>query len=186
MQIEKTDVLYEGFERHLLLTVRLPAGETRTYQVDDHGSAACVLPYDEKRRVAALVLQLRAPLLFAGEFSPLLELPSGIIDTEDAETAARRETLEESGIELGSLELVASFWSMPGISTERLNLFLAPYSAADRVAPGGGLAHEGEDITVVELPLSELARMADGGELLDLKTFAAVQTLRLRAPALFR
>ncbi len=36
-----------------------------------------------------------------------------------------------------------------------------------------------------EFDLSELAGMADRGELLDMKAFALVQTLRLRHPALF-
>ena len=76
-------------------------------------------------------------------------------------------------------------WSIPGSSTERINLYLAPYAASDRIGDGGGLDHEHENITVVERPLAELARMADGGEIDDLKTLALVQTLRLRRPDLF-
>ena len=76
-------------------------------------------------------------------------------------------------------------WSMPGISTERMALYLAPFSAADRVSAGGGLATEHESISVAEVPLAELARLADAGHLADLKTLALVQTLRLRRPDLF-
>ncbi len=75
---------------------------------------------------------------------------------------------------------------MPALSTERAHLFLATYHAGDRVAAGGGLAHEGEDIDVVELPLAELASMIDTGERLDLKVLFLVQILRLRRPDLFR
>jgi hypothetical protein len=74
---------------------------------------------------------------------------------------------------------------MPGISTETIHLFLAAYSATDRVAAGGGLEAENEEIDVVEMALAELAAMADAGRLGDLKTLALVQSLRLRRPELF-
>jgi hypothetical protein len=74
---------------------------------------------------------------------------------------------------------------MPGISTERMHLFLAPYAEGDRVAAGGGVADENEAIEVAEMPLAVLARRADEGGLGDLKTLLLVQTLRLRRPDLF-
>jgi hypothetical protein len=74
---------------------------------------------------------------------------------------------------------------MPGVSTEQMDLYLAPYAEADRIGIGGGLADEHEGITVVELPLAELAAMADAGQIMDMKTLAVVQTLRLRRPELF-
>ena len=55
----------------------------------------------------------------------------------------------------------------------------------DRVGLGGGVADEHEGITVIELPLAELAAMADAGQIIDMKTLAVVQTLRLRKPELF-
>src|SRR5581483_9136823 len=104
---------------------------------------------------------------------------------EDGATAARREAMEEVGLRLSALEPVANAWTMPGISSERMALFLGVYGAADQVAKGGGLAAEHEEIEVIELPLAELAAMAEDGTLADLKTFALVQTLRMRRPELF-
>jgi hypothetical protein len=66
-----------------------------------------------------------------------------------------------------------------------MHLYLAPYSRDDRVAQGGGAKGEHENITVLELPLHELAAMANSGALADMKTFALLQTLRLRRPELF-
>ena len=47
---------------------------------------------------------------------------------------------------LRSLEPLGTAWACPGISTERMHLYLAPYDPADRVSQGGGLADEHEDI----------------------------------------
>ena len=70
-------------------------------------------------------------------------------------------------------------------SSECMALFLGVYGAADQVAAGGGIASEHEEIEVIEMPLAELAAMAEDGRLADLKTFALVQTLRMRRPELF-
>jgi hypothetical protein len=93
--------------------------------------------------------------------------------------------MEEAGLKLGELELVANAWPSPGMLTERLSLFLAPYRASDRVGTGGGLAEEYEQIEVVEMPLAELAALVDRGEVYDMKTLVLVQTLRVRKPHLF-
>ena len=80
-------------------------------------------------------------------------------------------------------EAVAEGWTMPGISTERMHLYLATYHGRAREGRGG--VDEDEDITAVELDLRELARLADAGELVDIKTLVLLQTLRLRRPELF-
>src|SRR3974390_259698 len=108
-----------------------------------------------------------------------------MVDDGDAEATARREALEEAGLQLGPLEALATVWPSPGMMTERVALFLAPYSAADRVGAGGGLKEEHEEIEVIEIPLREIAALADQGTLADMKTFALVQSLRLRRPDLF-
>lgn len=183
--IRATRLAHDGWARLLLAEVDLPDGTLATREIEDHGDAVAVLPYDPEREVALLVRQFRAPVLHAGVADWLLEAPAGLRDEPDAEAAARREAMEEVGLKLGPLEPVATAFSMPGISTERMALYLAPFSAADRVAAGGGLDSEHEGITVVEVTLAELARLADSGALTDLKTLALVQTLRLRRPDLF-
>ncbi len=184
-RIEDTETLYKGWGTYLLATVRFADGSVRRHQIDDHGSAVCVLPYDPARKVAVLVRQVRPNVLFAGGDPNLLEVPGGIIESDDVEACGRRELLEEAGIEAEKLEHLVTVWATPGVSTEAIHLYTAPFTPASRVSKGGGVAAEGENIAVLELPLSELARMADSGELPDLKTFAAVQTLRLRKPGLF-
>ena len=72
---------------------------------------------------------------------------------------------------------------MPGISAERMDLFLGLYAEADRTGAGGGIDDEG--IEVVEMALGAPAAMADAGTLNDMKTLVLVQTLRLKRPELF-
>ena len=180
----RIEIGYEGWGRYLIATVRLPDGTVIRREVEDHGVAAAVLPYDSERRTAILVRQFRTPVFVAERQEDMLEAIAGSMEDPDAETCARREAMEEAGLRLGSLEHVVTGWAMPGISTERAALFLAPYREADRVATGGG-ADEDEQITVVEMPLAELARMADAGTLVDFKTLILVQALRQRRPELF-
>jgi nudix-type nucleoside diphosphatase (YffH/AdpP family) len=178
--------LHEGWGRLLALRIRLPDGEVIKREVEDHGAAVCVLPYDPERRVAILVRQFRAAVFHASGEAEVLEAPAGMLDEDDPADCARREALEEVGLTLTALEPAGAVWTMPGISTEFMHLYLAPYRPGDRTGAGGGVAGEHENITVAEMALSDLARMADGGELVDLKTLTLVQSLRLRRPDLFQ
>lgn len=184
-EIVSTRTGYQRWIRVLVATIRTAAGATGERDVEDHGDSAMVLAYDPGRRLATVIRQFRAPVSLAGDDGFLLEAAAGRLDGEEPETCARREAMEEAGLRLGALEPVARIFSLPAISTERVSLFLAPYTAADRVAEGGGLAEEQEEIAVIEMPLSELARLADEGGLTDAKLMLLVQTLRLRRPELF-
>jgi nudix-type nucleoside diphosphatase (YffH/AdpP family) len=180
------DLKHQGWSDFYIARVRTPGGEELRRELEDHGEAVAVLPFDPDQRVAMLVRQFRTPVLHASGRQDLLEAPAGLLDGTDPEEDARREVVEEAGLRLREIEKVSVVWSMAGISTERVHLFLGSYSAADGQEEGGGLAEEHEDITKVELPLSQLAVMADDGSLDDAKTLLLVQTLRLRRPELFR
>ena len=186
VKVEKVVEVYKGWST--LSKVTLSDGDTRfEREVEDHGQAVGVLPYDAERRVALLIQTPRTPVLLAGRAEPLLEAPAGLIDEgESPEESVRREAQEEVGVELTTLQPIGTIWSCPGVSTETIALYLAPYTSASRTGQGGGLADENESITVVEQSLATLAQLADQGGLADMKTFLLVQTLRLREPDLFR
>lgn len=170
-----------------LHVVQLPSPGGGTYEryVEDHGRAVAVLPYNPVTKMALLVTMPRAALTFAGG-APLLEAPAGLLELdEDPAGCARRELVEEAGLEVTDLEPAGSIWTIPGLSTERIDLFLAAYSDEQRTGAGGGLESENENITVVELPLPELLAIAEGEAPADAKTRILVQTLKLRRPDLF-
>lgn len=182
--IRSVRTLHEGWCRLVAAEIERE-GTTFVREIEDHGRAVAVLPYDPARRVALLARQLRPPTLLAEGLTGLLEAPAGLLDEGDPADCARREALEEVGLRLSALEPLGQVWSMPGLSTERMDLFLAPYAAADRTGTGGGLAAEHEAIEVVEVPLAELARLSETGGIEDAKTLILVLSLRLRRPELF-
>jgi len=177
------ELVYDGWYKLWRLCVRMPNGAEVERHLEDHGRAVAVLPYDPDRCVAIVVTMPRAPLIDAGE-PPLIEVVAGNIAC-DPEESARREAMEEGGVRLAALEFVAEVWPMPALSTERLGLYLAPYSIDDRVGSGGGAEDEHENITVREIELSELRDLRRAGALRDAKTMLLVQALELRMPALF-
>jgi hypothetical protein len=56
-----------------------------------------------------------------------------------------------------------------------VHFFAAPYAQADRVGAGGGVAGEGEDIEVLELPLETALAMVAEGDIVDAKTIMLLQ-----------
>ena len=183
--IDNIKTIHDGWGRFHLVMIKSPDGSEHPRQVEDHGDATCVLPYDPERQVVTLVRQPRAGPLFVGADALLLEAPAGVTDGEDPADAARREAMEETGLRLSDLEPAGALWTMPGCATEKMYLYLAAYGAADRVGAGGGAEDEHEEIEVVEMPAAEAVRQAASGEICDMKTVFLLQALRLRRPEVF-
>jgi nudix-type nucleoside diphosphatase (YffH/AdpP family) len=160
-------------------------GVRRTEQRETHdrGNGATLLPYDAARRTVLLTRQFRLPAYVNGSADGMLvEAAAGLLDEDDPETAIRREAAEELGVAVGTLEHLFDVFMSPGSVTERISFFAAPYTPADRVSAGGGLAEEGEDIEVLELDVDEALAMVDDGRIADAKTIVLLQWAVLRGP----
>jgi nudix-type nucleoside diphosphatase (YffH/AdpP family) len=191
-RILSREMLWKGFctlERVTFERIRADGTPyVQSFEIENHGRAAAVLPFDPITRRAVLVRQLRLPQALQGDDPMMLEVVAGLLDkgNENPEETARREALEEAGLALGRLEFAGTVRPSPGLIGEKVWIYLAEVDlSTDRVAEGGGLAHEGEDIEVVVMDLAELAAFVDRGDDLDLKSAFAVQTLRVRRPELF-
>ena len=101
--------------------IRNPEGGTAAREVVEHPGAVGVVALDGEGRVL-MIRQYRHPV---GRM--LWELPAGLRDVvgEPLLQAARRELLEETGYRARDWHVLADYLSSPGISTERLRVFLA-------------------------------------------------------------
>ncbi len=155
-------------------------------EVHDHGNGAAVLAFDPVERTAVLVRQVRAAALVADGSGVTVEAIAGIVDAgEDPAETVRREALEEAGVTIGRTEFVGAPYSSPGALTERVWLYLGEIDTGVPRTAGGGVEGEHEEIEVLDVPLAALARLADEGGLIDMKTMLLVEALRRRRPDLF-
>ena len=109
----------------------------------------------------------------------LLEACAGTLDPGEApDVCMRREAMEEMGLEVGELRFLFEAFVSPAATTEKLYFFVAPYGAAARVADGGGMEEEGEEIEVVEADFAEVLREAEAGAIRDGKTLTLLFWLK--------
>ena len=156
---------------------------TEQRETYDRGNGAVILPYDRTRGTVLLTRQFRYPVYVNGHpDGRFVEAAAGLLDADDPETAIRREAAEELGVRIGELEHVLDAYMSPGSVTERIHFYAAPYTPADRVADGGGLPEDGEDIEVLELPFADALAMVGDGRIADAKTIMLLQWAALRGP----
>lgn len=86
----------------------------------------------------------------------------------------RHEAVEEIGLELGNVEKVFEAYSTPGSVSEKVHFFIATYTPGQRLHPGGGAAHEPEDIEILEMPLHRAIELIREHKILDARTIALV------------
>lgn len=155
---------------------------TERRETYDRGDGATILLYDTDRRTVLLTRQFRFPVYVNGHpDGMLLETAAGLLDEDDPVAAIRRETVEETGVEIGPVQHVFDVFMSPGSVTERLHFFAAPYRSDDIAGTQHGVASEGEDIEIVELDIDR-ARAAVGTEIVDAKTIMLVQWALLDGP----
>ncbi len=152
-------------------------GEWQTQQREsyDRGNAATLLPYNLAQRTVVLVRQFRYPTYVNGYDDLLIETPAGLLDNETPEVRIRAEVEEETGYRLGEIRKIFESFMSPGSVTEKLHFFVGEYEPKMKIGSGGGLAHEGEDIEVLELPFDQALAMIGDGRILDAKTIMLLQ-----------
>ncbi|WP_116125327.1 GDP-mannose pyrophosphatase NudK [Lewinella sp. IMCC34183] len=155
--------------------------ERQEREAYDRGNGAAILLYDPERRTVILTRQFRLPTFVNGNPDGfVVEACAGILDELDPETCIRKEVLEETGYRVGEMEKIYEAYTSPGSVAEVLHFFLARYRPEDRVARGGGLAEEQEEIEVLEVTYDRARNMLERGEVRDAKTIVLLQQLFLR------
>lgn len=174
IRIEKVETLADDWAvlKKTTLSFRRSDGswQTLTRETYDRGNGATLLLVDRERRTVLLTRQFRYPAFVNGASELLIEACAGLLDARDPETAIKAEVEEELGVRITAVSKLFESYMSPGSVTEKLHFFLGYYTAGDRTAAGGGVADEGEDIEVLELPFEEALAMIDRGEIVDGKT----------------
>ncbi|MGH3441199.1 MAG: NUDIX domain-containing protein [Nitriliruptorales bacterium] len=162
-----SEVTHDGvLSRVRVDRVRTPSDEIVEREVVEHGDAVAIVPLMDDGAVV-LLRQYRQPF---GDHQ--LEIPAGKLDVEgeSGEAAARRELAEETGLEAGSLRLLATFRNSAGWTDETTTIYLGT-DLAD-VGPPDGFSPKAEEahMEVVRLPLEAAIEAVRDGTIVDAKT----------------
>jgi len=149
--------------------------QTQHRETYDRGNGATLLPYNLARRTVVLVKQFRYPAHVNGYDDLMIEAAAGLLDNASPEKRIRAEAEEETGYRLGEIRKVFEAFMSPGSVTEKLHFFVAEYESSMQVGSGGGIADEGEDIEVLELPIDSALAMIADGRIADAKTIMLLQ-----------
>jgi len=205
VQILQREQCFSGFYRleRLQLRHRLFSGEMGAQierELFVRHDAVCVLPYDPRRDEVVLIEQFRTGALDKADNPWLIELVAGLIDKdaelarldkeigrldgevkdEQPEEVARREAMEEAGLELGALWPVCRYFPSPGGSNEQVHLYVG---RCDSEGAEGifGLPEEGEDIKVHVWSVERALAAVRDGEIDNAASIIALQWLALNS-----
>jgi ADP-ribose pyrophosphatase len=141
-------------------TVELPNGHRADLEILHHPGGAAAVALDAEGRVC-LLHQFRHAV-----GGCIWELPAGRLEPDEPPIdTARRDLVEEAGVQAAKLQPLGTSVSSPGVFTERIHLYLATELTA--VAD----AREAAEVFDVHwLPLGEAVRRCLEGEIDDSKT----------------
>lgn len=157
--IEEYDVAWRKFDGRM--------SETVTRAAFLSGDAVTVLPYDIARDRVLVVEQFRAGPLARGDGQCWqIEAIAGRVDPgEGPEQAARREAVEEAGLDLSDLLEVARYYPSPGAVSEYLYSYVALTDLPDGCAGVFGVEGEAEDIRGHLISFDQLMALVASGEI---------------------
>jgi ADP-ribose pyrophosphatase len=133
--------------------VRLPSGRVTTRETVEHPGSVAIVGITRDKHVLLLRQSHHAIR------QTLLGIPAGTLEPgETPEACARRELEEETGYRAGHLVQLASYFTSPGFTDERLTIF-----RADDCEPSGGQIDPDELIHLVPVPLVDIPRLVVPG-----------------------
>lgn len=158
--IKKKVIFSKGPIRLVDCVIHTPEGKILSRQILEHPGCVVIVPRTKAGKYI-LVRQYRFPL---GKH--LWEFPAGGREpNESFAAAAGRELMEEIGMKPGRLKKLLEFYPTPGVSGEKMHLYLA-WDLLPKVAE----KDEDEEFEVGQFTLAELGRMIATGQIVDGKT----------------
>src|SRR5580658_8813382 len=184
IKILKTEILSDNWYKLKRITYEYQkkdgAWQTQNREAYDRGNGATILLYNKEHGTVILTRQFRLPSFINGnESGMLIETCAGLLDRDNPEDCIKRETEEETGYKISEVRKIFEAYMSPGSVTEILYFFVAAYSNSMKINEGGGIAHEQEDIEVLEIPFEKALEMIRSGEIKDGKTIMLLQYAKL-------
>ncbi|MGV3697386.1 GDP-mannose pyrophosphatase NudK [Flavobacterium sp.] len=184
IEILKTEVLSDNWYtlRKISYNYQKKDGswETQSREAYDRGNGATILLYNKSNKTVILTRQFRMPTYLNGnENGMLIEACAGLLDKDNAEECIRRETEEETGYKISAVQKLFEVYMSPGSVTEIVYFFAAEYTKEMKVNDGGGVAHEQENIDVLEFDFDTAYAMIASGEIKDAKTIMLLQHAKI-------
>jgi len=165
-KILKSEIIFRGKVFNTKVDqIEYDSGNKAVREVAEHPGGAVVVPVTDDGKIV-MVTQHRYPLN-----KVLLELPAGKLNKdEDPFICAVRELEEETGYKSKNVTELASIYTTPGYSTEKLWIYLAK-----DLKPGDHNREEGEfGMQVFELSMQEIENKIYNGEIVDGKTICGI------------
>jgi len=159
--VKTPEPLFEGRRFRVEQAVQItPDGAEHVREIIRHPGAVAIIPLLDDGRIC-LLQNYRVAV-----DQTLVELPAGTLEPgEDPAEAARRELAEETGYRAGEIELLATFYTSPGIIDEKMYLY-----EATSLTPGSTNLDPGEDIQTLLTTRRDAMEMVRDGRILDGKT----------------
>lgn len=164
-EVTRSQYLYRGRVINLRLDdVRVDNRHLTVREIVEHRGAVAIVALDDEGNIL-LVRQYRSAAA-----RELLEVPAGTLEQgEDPALCATRELKEETGYLAGKWQLIGYIYSSPGISTEKMYLYVAHQLTLAEASP-----EEDEAITLEKIPFAEAVQKIESGEIVDAKSIVAI------------
>ncbi|MEJ2544537.1 MAG: NUDIX domain-containing protein [Calditrichaceae bacterium] len=146
----------------------------------ERGEAVAVLIYLQDRESFILVRQFRFAVHVSSDSGWIDEIVAGVLEDDNPLECAKRECIEETGYEINKFDKIGYIYATPGITSERIHLYIGYCNSWDKKYEGGGLDTEHEDIKIIELPKAQAYTKAAQGEFKDGKTILTIQHFQLK------
>lgn len=160
--VESSDVAFEGFRKVVRYAYREDqSGVQANREIVVARHAVAIVAFDPVLSKLVMIRQFRLGAQLGTGKGLAAEFPAGLID--DGETpaqTARRELLEETGLEARSVQPLCAFLTTPGLTDEVLHLYYAEVDASD-LREEAGLAGESEQTFPFMLSLEEAMKALD-------------------------
>ena len=182
--IEKTETIFKGFLHIDRVSLRHRLFERQDYsplfsrELVHRKPAAGVLLYSDAQQKFALIEQFRVGAVRDINSPWQLEVIAGILDGDETpESCIRRESLEESGCVLDTVEHLFSFYPSAGACDEVFHLYSAPITLPEQ---GGifGQVDENENIKLHIIEYHQLYNLLQSQRLYNAPVIMALQWLK--------